>query len=441
MIKRREWTRRELLRSSAVAAGSLMISGAAGPLAFAAGSDTIRVGVIGCGGRGSGAAENCAESSPGVKIVALADAFGDRLQGLKKKFSVPDDRCFVGLDSYKQVLALPDVNLVILATPPGFRPVHLAAAIQAGKNVFMEKPVCVCPAGYKMVVEASEQAQQKGLAIVTGTQRRHQAIYVETMKRIHDGAIGDIISAQCYWNMGALWVNQRKPGQADVDWQIRNWLYFTWLSGDHIVEQHVHNLDVINWAFHDVQPETIHGLGGRQWRTGPEYGNIFDHFGVEFIYPNDVRTISMCRQIDRTTDNVSERIVGTKGVCKPDQGLIQGEKAWSYKSSGQEVDPYVQEHADLIKSIRDGKPLNEGKRIADSTLCAVMGRESAYSRQQFKRAWFLSRCTLDLVPPADLKLTDAKPVPAFAVPGQYQLAGWTPEERTRGKGKNKNKGA
>jgi predicted dehydrogenase len=237
--------------------------------------------------------------------------------------------------------------------------------------------------------------------------------------------------------MGALWVNQRKPGQADVDWQIRNWLYFTWLSGDHIVEQHVHNLDVVNWAFQDVQPETVHGLGGRQYRTGPEYGNIFDHFGVEFIYPNDVRTISMCRQIDRTTDNVSERIVGTKGVCRPDQGLIQGEKPWSYKSSGQEVDPYVQEHADLIKSIRDGKPLNEGKRVADSTLCAVMGRESAYSRQQFKRAWFLSRCTLDLVPPDDLKLSDAKPVPAFAVPGQYQLAGWTPEERARGKGKKK----
>ncbi len=409
---------------------------------WAAGSDTIRVGVIGCGGRGSGAAQNCVASSPGVKIVALADAFGDRLQGLKKRFSVPDDRCFTGLDAYKQVLALPDVNLVILATPPGFRPVHLAAAIQAGKNVFMEKPVCVCPSGYKMVVEASEQAQQKGLAIVTGTQRRHQAIYVETMKRIHDGAIGDIVSAQAYWNQGALWVNQRKPGQADVDWQIRNWLYFTWLSGDHIVEQHVHNIDVINWAFKDVQPETVHALGGRQWRTGPEYGNIFDHFGVEFIYPNDVRTISMCRQIDRTTDNVSERIVGTKGICRPDQGQILGEKAWSYKSSGQEVDPYVQEHTDLIKSIRDGKPLNEGKRIADSTLCAIMGRESAYSRQQFKRAWFLGRCTLDLVPPTDLKLTDSKPVPAFAVPGVYQLAGWTPEERApKAKGKGKKKGA
>ena len=432
MVKR-TWTRRELLRSSAVAAGTLMMSGAAGPLAFAAGSDTIRVGVVGCGGRGSGAAKDCVNSSPGVKIVALADTFEDRLQGLKKDFNVPSDRCFVGLDSYKQLMALGDVNLVILATPPGFRPVQLAEAIRQGKNVFMEKPVCVCPAGYKMVVEASEQAQQKGLAIVTGTQRRHQAMYVETMKRIHDGAIGDIVSAQCYWNMGGLWVNQRKPGQGDVEWQIRNWLYFTWLSGDHICEQHVHNLDVVNWAFKDVQPETVHGLGGRQYRTGPEYGNIFDHFGVEFVYPNDVRTISMCRQIDRTADNVSERIVGTKGVCRPDPGVIEGEKPWKYQGPEVAVNPYVQEHTDLIKSIRDGKPLNEGKQIADSTLCAIMGRESAYSRQQFKRAWFLSRSTLNLLPPDGLKLSDAKPVPAFAIPGQYELAGWVPENTGRKK--------
>jgi predicted dehydrogenase len=283
-----------------------------------------------------------------------------------------------------------------------------------------------------MVVEASEQARQKKLAIVCGTQRRHQAIYVEAMKRIHDGAIGDIVSAQCYWNMGGLWVNQRKPGQADVDWQIRNWLYFTWLSGDHIVEQHVHNIDVVNWAFQDAQPEMIHGLGGRQWRTGPEYGNIFDHFGVEFIYPNDVRTISTCRQIDRTTDNVSERVVGTKGAWQSDRGAIEGENPWRYTNSGPEVDPYVQEHADLIKSIRDGQPLNEGHRIADSTLCAVMGRESAYSRQQFKRSWFLGRCTLDLLPPDDLKLSDAKPVPPFAIPGQYRLPGWVQEQRRRG---------
>ena len=281
MVQKQKFTRRELLKSSAVSAGALVLGSTAVPLAEARGSDTIRVGVVGCGGRGSGAANDCVKSSPGVKIVALADTFEDRLKGLKEQFKVPDRRCFIGLDSYKKLMALDDVNLVILATPPGFRPKQLAEAIKQGKNVFMEKPVAVCPAGVKMVIEASEQAEQKGLGIVAGTQRRHQAKYVETMKRIHDGAIGDIISAQCYWNMGELWVSQRRPGQGDVEWQIRNWLYFTWLSGDHICEQHVHNIDVINWAF-EALPEQVHGIGGRQYRTGPEHGNIFDHFGVEF---------------------------------------------------------------------------------------------------------------------------------------------------------------
>ncbi len=360
-----------------MAAGTLVLSGAAGPLAYAQGSDEIRVGVVGCGGRGSGAANDCVNSSPGVKIVALADAFADRLQGLKTQFSVPDDRCFVGLDAYKQLMALEDINLVILATPPGFRPKQFAEAIRRGKNVFMEKPVAVCPAGVKMVIEAADMAGQKGLGVVAGTQRRHQPEYVETMKRIHDGAIGEIVSAQCYWNMGGLWCHERQANESDIEWQIRNWLYFTWLSGDHICEQHVHNLDVINWAFKDVQPETVHGLGGRQFRTGPQYGNIFDHFGVEFTYPGDVKTISMCRQIEGTANNVSERVVGTKGwsdCC----GTIVGENAWRYK--GPRANAYVQEHTDLIKSIRDGKPLNEGKRIAESTLLAIMGRESAYSR-------------------------------------------------------------
>jgi predicted dehydrogenase len=350
----------------------------------------------------------------------LADAFKDRLGRLKKDFEVPDDRCFVGLDAYKKLMALDDINLVILATPPGFRPKQFAEAIRQGKNVFMEKPVAVCPAGIKIVYDASDLAKEKGLAIVAGTQRRHQPEYVETMNRIQDGAIGEIVSAQCYWNMGGLWVHERQPDESDVEWQIRNWLYFTWASGDHICEQHVHNIDVVNWAFGDVQPETIHGVGGRQYRTDPKYGNIFDHFGVEFTYPGDVRTISTCRQIEGTANNVSERVVGTKGSSNC-AGVIEGENAWRFK--GQKVNPYVQEHTDLIKSIRAGEPLNEGRRIADSTLCAIMGRESAYSRQQFKRNWFINRSTLDLLPPDDLKLSDSKPVPPVAVPGEYKLAG------------------
>ena len=423
MVQKQKFTRRELLKSSAVSAGALVLGGAAVPLAEARGSDTIRVGVVGCGGRGSGAANDCFKSSPGVKIVALADTFEDRLKDLKKQFEVPDRRCFIGLDAYKKLMALDDVNLVILATPPGFRPIQLAEAIRQGKNVFMEKPVAVCPAGIKMVIEASEKAAEKGLAIVAGTQRRHQARYVETMKRIHDGAIGDIVSAQCYWNMGELWVSKRQPNQSDIEWQIRNWLYFTWLSGDHICEQHVHNIDVINWAF-DALPEQVHGVGGRQYRTGPEHGNIFDHFGVEFFYPGDVRTISTCRQIKGTKNRVSERVVGTKGVSDC-AGTIQGENSWRYR--GPNPNPYEVEHTDLIKSIRSGNPLNEGKRVAESTLCAIMGRESAYSRQQFNRSWFMSRCTLDLLPPDNLKLK----VPPFAVPGKYELPGFVPRQRRR----------
>ena len=420
MVQRQKLTRRELLKSSAVTAGALALSGVAAPLAEARGSDTIRVGVVGCGGRGSGAANDCVKSSAGIKIVALADAFGDRLRDLKKQFKVRDNRCFIGLDAYKKLMALDDVDLVILATPPGFRPAQFAEAINRGKNVFMEKPVAVCPTGIKMVIEASKKATEKKLGVVAGTQRRHEAKYVETMKRIHDGAIGEIVSAQCYWNQGALWVNKRQANQGDVEWQLRNWLYFTWLSGDHITEQHVHNIDVINWAFNKL-PEQVHGLGGRQYRTGPEHGNIFDHFGVEFFYPGDVRTISMCRQIDGASHRISERVVGTKGVSNC-CGTIEGENPWRYE--GPNPNSYVQEHTDLIKSIRSGSPLNEGQRIAESTLCAIMARESAYARQRLKTSWFMSKCTLDLVPPDGLKLSDSKPVPPFAVPGQYKLAGF-----------------
>ena len=419
MMHKQQLSRRDLLKGSALAAGTLALSGAVVPLAQAQGSDTIRVGVVGCGGRGSGAADNCVNSSPGVKIVALADAFPDRMKTLKNKFNVPDSRWFVGIDAYKELMALEDINVVILATPPGFRPQTLAEAVKRGKNVFMEKPVAVCPAGIKMVFEASDLAKQKGLAIVAGTQRRHERKYVETMKRIHDGAIGDIVSAQCYWNMGQLWVSQRQPHMSDIEWQIRNWLYFTWLSGDHICEQHVHNIDVINWATGE-RPVSVWGVGGRQYRTGPEHGNIFDHFGVEFVYPGDVRTISQCRQINGADSNVSERVVGTKGTSNC-AGLIQGENPWRYE--GDNPNPYVEEHKDLIASIRSGNPLNEGRQVAESTLCAIMGRESAYSRNKFTSKWFMSRCTLDLLPPKGLKITDSKEVPAFAVPGKYKLAG------------------
>jgi len=419
MAKKRTLTRRELLKSSAATAGALALSGAGVRLAWAQASDAIRVGVVGCGRRGSGAAQDCVKSSPGVRVVALADAFQDRLDALKKTLKVRDDHCFVGLDAYKRLMALGDVDLVILATPPGFRPLHFAEAINRGKHVFLEAPAAVCPTGAKMVVEAAKRAAAKKLAVVAGTQRRHQAAYVETMKRIHDGAIGKIVSAQCYWNGGAPPVQKRRPNESDVAWQLRNWRQFRWLSGDHVVCLQVHNFDVLNWAFGKL-PDVIHAVGGQQAHTGPEYGNVYDHFGTEFEYPGGVLTISMCRQIEGTDERIAERVVGTKGVSNC-CGIIEGEKPWRY--DGPKPDPHVQEHADLIQSIRGGKPLNEGQRVAESTLCAIMARESAYTRQRFNRKWFLSRCTLSLLPPEGLKLTDARPVAPVAVPGRYQLAG------------------
>ncbi|MCX7886822.1 MAG: Gfo/Idh/MocA family oxidoreductase [Verrucomicrobiae bacterium] len=426
MRARSGFSRRQFLKRAATTTTAAALSSVFARSLWAAGSDGFRVGVIGCGGRGTQAAKDCVEAAPGVEIVALADVFADRLQPLKKHFNIPANRCFVGLDAYKDVLALSDVNMVILASPPGFRPIHFTAAVEAGKHVFMEKPVAVCPAGVKMVLAASEKATEKRLGVVAGTQRRHEARYVETIKRIHDGAIGTLVGAQCYWNQGNLWVKKREPGESDVSWQLRNWLYFTWLSGDHIVEQHVHNIDVINWAFNAL-PDAVHAVGGRQFRVGEEYGHIYDHFGTEFFYPGDVRTLSMCRQIGKLEHIVAERVVGTKGwsnCC----GLIcdhKGNKLWEY--TGPNPNPYVQEHADLIASIRSGKPLNEGRQIAESTLCAIMARESAYSQRQFRRAWFEAKCDLNLLPPPDLKLTDSRPVPPVPVPGKYQLAGWVPE--------------
>lgn len=423
-------SRRRFLGNSAATVGGFVLAGAAPRVGWTAATDTLRVGVIGCGGRGSGAAANCVAAAPGVQITALADAFEDRLRGLKEKFKVPDNRCFVGLDAYQQLLALSDIDMVILATPPGFRPLHFAAAVEAGKHIFTEKPVAVCAAGVRAMLEAAQKSEEKKLCVAAGTQRRHEPRYVETMKRIHDGAIGDLVSAQCYWNMGGLWVKPRQPGQSDVEWQLRNWLYFVWLSGDHIVEQHVHNIDVINWAFRAL-PDQVHALGGRQFRTGPEFGHIYDHFGTEFFYPGDVRTISMCRQIQGTAGNVSERVVGTRGASNC-AGVITGEKPWKYE--GPTPDPYVEEHRHLIESIRGGPYLNEARQVTESTLCAVMARESAYSQQQMKREWFMQRCELDLRPRPDLKMSDPLPVAPVAVPGVYRLPGM-PQVEKKGKGK------
>ena len=413
--------RRDFCRTAAAASVAAALPGPLG--AFAQGSDAIKVGVIGCGGRGTGATIDCLNADAAVEVVALGDLVPDRiesaLKALKEQFpdrvKVPANRCFTGFDNYQGVCSCPDVNLIVTAAPPGFRPIHVKAAVEAGKHVFMEKPVAVDPVGVRSVIASSDLAARKGLAIVAGTQRRHQALYLELMKRIHDGQIGEIVSAQCYWNQGDLWVRRREPGMSEMEWQCRNWLYFTWLSGDHIVEQHVHNIDVVNWAIGSM-PKNVVGMGGRQVRTAPEYGNIFDHFAVEFEYANGVRVASFCRQTKGCAERVEERIVGTKGVALS-AGEIRGEKPWKF--TAKERNPYVLEHVDLIASIRQGKPLNEGRRIAESTMCAIMGRMSAYTGRAMSWDWAMTASMLDLSP-RTYEFGD-NPVDPVAVPGTTAL--------------------
>ena len=408
--------RRTLIKTSAATAALLATS----RFANAQGSDTIRVGVIGCGGRGTGAAFNCVASSPGVEIVALGDLFPERIVSAREQLvqlgdanKVTDASSFSGWDAYQKVLAS-NVDLVILATPPHFRPAHLEAAIAAGKHVFMEKPVAVDGPGVRRVIAASKAAKQKKLAIVSGTQRRHQAEYLESMKRIHDGAIGEVVGGQCWWNQGSLWMHPRKPDWSDMEWQLRNWLYFTWLSGDHICEQHIHNIDVMNWAIGAV-PVKANGMGGRQVRTDPAYGHIFDHFAVELEYPKGVIVQSHCRQIDGCANRVGERIVGTKGTSDP-ASWIDGPQPWDWE--GEARNPYEQEHTDLIASIRAGEPLNEGQRVAESTLTAIMGRMATYTGQTV--TWEQALASEDDLSPAHYEFGPLA-VAEVAVPGKTRL--------------------
>jgi myo-inositol 2-dehydrogenase / D-chiro-inositol 1-dehydrogenase len=416
-------TRRDFLKTATAAAvGTSLTSVPTLSGAYAAGSDEIRIGVVGCGGRGTGAVKNAFEAAPNVRLVAMADAFADRLDesrnvlGESDKGRVGDEHCFVGLDAYTKVIDHPDVNYVILASPPGFRPAHLKAAVAAGKHIFTEKPVAVDGPGIRTVLALADEAAAKKLCIVAGTQRRHQQGYLETIKRIHAGAIGDIVAARCYWNQGFLWKRDREAAWSDVEWQLRNWLYFTWLSGDHIVEQHVHNIDVVNWAL-NAHPVSALALGGRQVRTDPAYGHIYDHFAVDYEYANGTTLLSMCRQIDDCANSVSEWLAGTKGKCQVNKYDIQGEKPWR-QAERDPVSAYVQEHKDLIAAIREGRTLNELKTVAESTLTAIMGRESAYSGQKVTWEQALGSTT-SLVP--ETLAFGPLPTPPVAMPGQYAL--------------------
>jgi predicted dehydrogenase len=416
-------SRRDFLKTStaAVVGGAVAAKFGGLPTVHAAGTDVIRVGLIGCGQRGTGAVDSAFEADPAVKLVAMGDVFKDHLDTslelLNKKpdrVDVPEDRRFVGFDAFDKVLAL-DLDYVILATPPGFRPVHLKAAVAAGKNIFAEKPVGVDGPGIRAVLEAYEQAKAKGLKIVTGMQRHHQTGYLETMQRIHDGAIGQVVAARAYWNQGPIWVHPKEEAWTDMEWQLRNWYYFTWLCGDHIVEQHVHNIDVVNWAL-GAHPVRAVGVGGRQVRTDPVYGNIYDHFAVDYEYENGCRLMSMCRQIPNCENNVSEALIGTKGFCQANKYTIAGEKSW--RLDGKDNLPYVQEHADLIASIRNNQPINELKNVAESTMTAIMGRMAAYTGQAV--AWEEALNSGEDLMPAKLEWGPLAVAPV-AVPGRTKL--------------------
>lgn len=406
-------SRRRFLKNS-----SLLIAGATvAPyiVGHAAADEPIKVGLIGCGGRGSGAVENVKNADSNVTLVAVADMFPERANDLAKKHNVPAEMAFSGFDAYKKVVAIPDINYIILATPPGFRPIHLRAAVEAGKNVFLEKPVAVDGPGVRSVFESSEIAKAKGLSIIAGTQRRHQADYVETIKRLHDGAIGDFVALRAYWCQGLIWNHTWNSNISDMENQLRNWYHYIWLCGDHIVEQHLHNLDVCNWVMND-HPVSAYGMGGRQSLTGR--GQIYDHFAVEYEYKNGTRMFSKCRQMEGCRDNVSEAVAGTKGTSNPNNSIqVKGGTDWKF--SGKVRNAYEQEHVDLIKSIREGLKVNEARQVGESTLTAIMGREAAYTGQLVE--WDTVLNSTKVWMPEKLEFGPL-PAPEVPVPGKYKLA-------------------
>lgn len=415
-------SRRDFVKLSAAggAAAAVVGFGITRAMGANSGSDRIRVGVIGCGGRGTGAARNCLDAAPGIEIVALGDLFERQVNEAQKKLKLTKVEKFWGFDNYQKVIAA-GVDMVILAAPPGFRPAHFEAAVNAGKHVFCEKPVAVDPVGCRNFIESARKAKAKGLAVVAGTQRRHQQSYVDTIKRIQDGQMGELVGGACYWNETGIWFREKKDWLANVsdfEWQCWNWYHWDWMSGDQIVEQHVHNIDVMNWAY-GGPPVKFLGMGGRQTR-GSIPGNIWDHFAVEMEYANGARVLSMCRHTPKSTRRVSEHIVGTKGVADLNQqgvATIKGANSFTY--NGPALDPYVVEHTHLIESIRKNAPLSEGEQVAISCMTAIGGRISAYTGREVSWKWLMEGSKLDIFP------KDPKPgagiFPKVPMPGETEL--------------------
>jgi predicted dehydrogenase len=443
--------RRQFLRDATLGVAGAAVA-AQFPLVLtshAAPDAPIRIGLIGCGGRGTGAvldalgaatevvyptsgyhtedvAKDARIAARNVQVVALADLFADRLQRCREQLTklgleVKNDLCFTGFDAYQKVMALPEVNYVLLVTPPFFRPAHLRAAVEAGKHAFLEKPVAVDATGVRSVIESGEIARRKGLTIGAGTMRRREHGSRETIKRIRDGAIGEVIACEAIWSGGELWSVDRQPNWSEMENQLRNWPYYTWLSGDFIVEQFVHNLDMINWGVGET-PIQAFGLGGRQVRTDPRFGNIYDHFGVEFQYANGVRCFALDRHTNGADGRVEEVFLGSKGIARiglfgPWSIQPKGGPMWRYREP--KNNPYHLEHAEFITSIREGRALNEARQVAESSLTAIMGRETAYSGQALE--WEYALNSKQDLSPAKLEMGPL-PAPAVAMPGTYRVS-------------------
>jgi myo-inositol 2-dehydrogenase/D-chiro-inositol 1-dehydrogenase len=437
------FNRRTFLKktSTAVAGGAIIASLSAERFAHAASStDEIKIALVGCGGRGSGACGQALSTyalGP-VKLVAMADIHPDRLKtslaNLTKthgaRVDVPEERQFGGFDGYKKAIEAADI--CILTTPPGFRPMMFEEAVRQGKNVFMEKPVSTDAAGIRRVIAAAAEAKKKGLKVGVGLQRRHQVAYLETLKRIHGGDIGDVVSMRAYWDGQAPWQKKRADLEkmygrklTEMEYQLRNWYYFTWLCGDHIVEQHIHNIDVINWV-KNGHPVKAHAMGGREITNGPDDGQKYDHFAVQFEYPDGSISFSECRQQPGCWNSVSEHVVGTKGTCDVSGQKILGANPWRYKAEGPKIDPYQQEHDDLFTAIRNNQEYNEAVRGAESTMTAIFGRMAAYCGKEIE--WEAALNSQITLMPKELgfdKPTPVNPGPdgyyERAIPGKTQV--------------------
>lgn len=382
--------RRQAISKSLAATASIGIASETllSRTAHAAGSDIIKVGLVGCGGRGNGAAKNAMNADPGCRLTAIGDLFDKRLQlgkdalqkGLKDQFAVSDDHCFSGWDAFDQVLNS-GIDVVLMCTPPHFRPAQMAAAVEAGKHIFCEKPVAVDPTGVRSVIESSRLAAQKGLSLVSGLCWRYDLGVLATMNRIHDGAIGRVLASQANYLTGTLWFRNREDDWTPMHEQVQNWMYYRWLSGDHIVEQFIHSLDKALWLRHDEPPVRCYGLGGRQVRTTNDYGDVYDHFTVVYEWADGSKTFASTRQMAGCYNETQDYVFGSDGTAKILDHEIVSEKPWKYVHEGEGKKPsmYDLEHVALFKSIRDGKPLNNGDYMCKSTLMAIMGREACYT--------------------------------------------------------------